>query len=80
MELETVLVIRPIHNAQQRTYEYKTVMVPVEAADMQLSLPDEKRNTVWKGARYATQDEIDSYENKPIAVEEKKRGRPAKQD
>jgi len=76
-QLETVLVIRPIHNAQARTYEYRPVMVPVEAAEIQLSKKDEDRNSVWKGVRYATDDEIAEYENKPAQVEEKKRGRPS---
>ncbi len=79
-QLETVLVIRPIHNAQKKTYEYRAVSVPAQIAEIQLSRKDEDRNVVWQGARYATEDEIATYENKPVLSEEKRRGRPSKQD
>ncbi len=76
----TILVVMPIHNAQAMTYTYKKVEVPEMTAEDQLSKPDEKRNASWRKVRYATEDEIAEYYNKPIVSEEKKRGRPAKQD
>ncbi len=77
----TVLVVVPIHNAQQMSYTYKKVEVPSETAEDQLSRPDDKRNATWRKVRYATDEEISEYYNKSTVVtEDKKRGRPAKQD
>jgi len=58
---DTVLVIRPIHNAQKQAYEYKPVEVPSHIAEEQLSRIDEKRNHHWKGVRYATDEERNVY-------------------
>jgi hypothetical protein len=58
---DTVLVIRPIHNAQKQAYEYRPVEVPTHIAEEQLTRPDEKRNHHWRGVRYATSDEHNAF-------------------
>lgn len=75
----TVLVIKPIHNAQKRAYEYKATEVPAELAEEQLSKDDSQRNFAWQGVRFADDEEKAAYYNKPITTEDKKRpSRPVK--
>jgi hypothetical protein len=59
--MNTVLVIRPIHNAQRQAYEYKPIEVPAETAEDQLTKKDEQRNAAWRGVRYATDEEHNAY-------------------
>jgi hypothetical protein len=60
-KVETVLVVKSEHDAQNRTYRYSTHEIPAHIAEVQLSRPDEKRNYAFRGARYATKDEADIY-------------------
>lgn len=56
-----VLVVRRIHNTQRQDYDATTIEVSESIADEQLSLVDKERNHTWKGVRYATAEEAETY-------------------
>ncbi len=60
-EKDTVLVIKPIHDATKRAYDYKPVEVPSHVAQEQLTKDDGLRNYHWRGVRFATDDEHNKY-------------------
>jgi hypothetical protein len=77
-KVEMALVVKKQHDAQKMEYRYSTHEIPAHKAEEQLSWPDEKRNHYFKGARYATQEEIDIYnkEQKRTVVKSKKSADP----
>jgi hypothetical protein len=64
-QLDTVLVIRPIHKANTHAYDYVPVEAPRTTAEDQLGKPDAQRHITWRGVRYATEEEKRNFYNLP---------------
>lgn len=73
-QLDVTLVVKPIHDATRRAYDYKMVEAPTEIVEEQLSKDDKQRNFHWQGVRLATESEKTDFYKQDEVIEKKKPG------